>query len=412
MRTNGQTTIDTLQDLIENLYVVPALFQEPKDGWVNWAVKFAGLHLEVNPTTIAGRLIRASAPSWAYGMMMPSVLNGGFEQKVITLLQKDPEFVSFATAIQNASSVISLDLLRAQLAYKPQDSHLVMQTIWGIEAKKARLSFQTGAPLYIGVYESLERYQTFEPVLTYLGEQKYRVSVSNARIFEAENHAEALRIARKWFLAQREKEVDLCKKIAAKLVQGKIQPHIYDRTMRLMQKTKEIRDVEGTRIAWQNGSHGNHIIQGDDWCYSLLCSPEKAVQMALLAAYDANKNGHPTFLHYPVPDQELYAFTRWELVDNDLCWESEGVTGKYSLRSKTRETEKGIISIGDQPYAALILQQSMRDKSTRGTFLARVSSGRTEYAKSVFTGEFMDLRSSALMWAVWKVLQEYQKLVK
>lgn len=320
MKRNGNTCVEVCHQKVENLIVVPRLFDPPSQGWVSWSTlmaeimqgdsptkdweRYVPLVLDkidlgnqvqvkkiVNEDTISGRLIAGTGPAWRYGLILPTVLSGDFEKVLAEDLCNDqqalPGTADLVTQIMSAEQLEELILLEGQVNSAPYHRTTTMLRRL-INARRVRIRFEMGHPLYIGVYNSEERYRRVVPIMTYMGDGKYSVGQPPlCAEFQAPDHPHALDKARQWFLEKRELEIQAAKDAARDIALDGTPPMVYDLLIAVLRSDKQLFDDEGVRVAWENGAHGLYGFQGPDWCYTASCSTEKAVQMAMVAMRQA-----------------------------------------------------------------------------------------------------------------------------
>lgn len=352
MKLNGQSTVGVCRQTVENLLTVPPLFDEPPGGYLRWATHMAEVVVMVSDNwnmyvdvvldkvdltqiaspkivgdkTISGRLIAATGPAWRYGMILPTILTGDYENYLLDSARANApdDVLEVISGIKDAEEVAELYLLEGQLQQLEKDTTTLERAIG---SKRSRILFETGSPLYVGVHRSEERYRTFAPILTYKGDGRYIVGDKRKyEKFKADSHNEALVKARGWFLVVREDEIDGAKKNARNSALQGTPPIVYDTLVAILMTDKQLYDEDGTRLAAENGAHGLYAIQGPDWCYVTNCSAEKATQLAMVALKESASVGEKTSMMVKTTGRmaEYLGFNGFrEEDDGSLAWDSK-----------------------------------------------------------------------------------------
>lgn len=408
MRINAENATQAIELTIDNLLVVPPLFTTPKEGWVKWATNLAGTN-PVGENTISGTLIRDTGPSWAYGLILPYVLTGEYEQKNLGGLE-NPEFIAYANDIQQASSIQALEIIIASMLERSFNMDELRPVYWAALAKISRMAFEQGQPLYIGVYRSIERYKTFTPVLTYLGDKTYQVDWEKPKqTFTAEDHKEALYKARQWFIKRRDEEIQLMKDRAGALAK-KLPAFVTSTAYMALVKDESLYDNEGSRLAWKRQAHGLYGAQGYDWCYIMSCSNDKAAQMAIMAILEANQMGQSVqfFFNFRAdlqgkPLARYYSLEDFLVQPDGSCrWKG----GEYGVkdRSKSGDTEKGLVSLDGKPLFAVMLKhvkKSDEEVLIEDNWVIKViGADKTTWVTTTTPHQWAVTREDALAWAI------------
>lgn len=388
MHVNGTTTVEVLQQEVDNLLVVPKLFSKPKMGWIEWAETVAALieagqlatlpltanewqrYVDVvllrvdimamvddirysKETTVSGRLTAARAPRWFYGMLLPVILSGDFEAHCLTVGQKaDKKLVA---QIQAAQSLADLDALEEAVNGLPT-SQQTIPIKRAFLAKQSRLHFENGRPLYIGEIDHTERYIMLRPVLVYHGDGRYTVGHGQwKRSLQAKRHIEAIHDARQWMLAQRQREIDMVLDKARERT-NRTPRLVADLLLAILRQHELLQDAEaGLPLAWMNGSHNHFGFQGPDFCYMTRCAPQTAVRMAQLAVFKARQQGDSEARIQVDVSGQVAHYLRLDNVregDDEMRWDGGGFNlwRKLSLEGTA---EKGLV-YADNGQAAFI----------------------------------------------------------
>ncbi|MCP4360888.1 MAG: hypothetical protein GY796_23005 [Chloroflexi bacterium] len=285
MITNGGNTVESLRH-IRNLVVIPQLFKEPKEGYVDWLQSNVDDPGSVGKGTIPHRILNAEGEARYYGTLLPRIISGAYEEELLTAYLEDDD--AAARAVQDSDSPGELERIA-------NNEHLPLKIQWAAAAKNARLLFDSSKPVYIGIYKSVERYRDVEPVLTYLKNGAYVAGGPKLHHrFQATEHEEAIGIAREWFIEQREEEIKRVKKEATKMDVPRL---IVDLLGIILERDDAILDEMGTRIAWKNGGiHGRFGVMALGWCYIMRCAPNTAGRLLAIAQQEAGKHD----LHAPL----------------------------------------------------------------------------------------------------------------
>jgi hypothetical protein len=280
MLTNGVTTVDSLS-YIPYLIVVPKLFDQPREGYIAWIQSQVHKPNPISPGTIPARILQAEGEGRYWGWLLPKIITGDYERELLESQEADD------SAVREIIETDSLDEL-AFIASLERDLPLPLQ--WAARAKLCRRRFESGQPLYIGMWQSPNRYKNVLPVLVYLGGNAYMVGGSQNRYhFGAEGHDRALEVARAWYQGEHEEEIKQAKAAARKLGVPRM---VIDLLGAVLEQDGIIYDEHGTRLAWKNGGiHGRFGVCGPTWCYIMKCSPPTAGLMLAAAQVEAAQLG-------------------------------------------------------------------------------------------------------------------------
>ena len=277
MITNGNTTAEWLQSLIPDLIVVPRLFREPEEGYVQWLLNEVPDPKPVNRRTIPHAILQVEGEARYWGALLPQIMTGTYETKLLRGYEGD----AAGRAILGSDLFDELARIAAI-----DDLPIVLQ--WAAATKRYRLLFESGRPLYIGMYNNPHRYRDVVPVLNYRKRGRYTVgSRRNHKVFTATNHAEAIATARTWFEEQHEAELTQAVKAVKKQT---FPPLAVDLLAMVLKMDVEILDQHGSRVGWKNGGiHGRYGVCGPDWCYIRRCSPRTAAKLLITAVQEARQ---------------------------------------------------------------------------------------------------------------------------
>jgi hypothetical protein len=291
MLTNGATTVDSLS-YIPYLIVVPKLFDQPREGYIAWIQSQVHKPNPISPGTIPARILQAEGEGRYWGWLLPKIITGDYERELLESQEADD------SAVREIIETDSLDEL-AFIASLERDLPLPLQ--WAARAKLCRRRFESGQPLYIGMWQSTNRYKNVVPVLIYLGGNRYAVGGSqNRKQFQAKDHQQALELARLWYQEEHDREIKEAKSAARKLAVPRM---VLDLLGIILEKDGVIYDEHGTRVAWKNGGiHGRFGVAAPTWCYIIKCSPptaglmmaaahREAAQMEMAAAWQIDLSG-------------------------------------------------------------------------------------------------------------------------
>lgn len=276
MLLHGKTTVESLAH-IQGLIAVPKLFDEPDEGYTSWIQGQVSKPNPISPGTIPARIIEAEGEGRYWGWLLPRIISGQYENEL--LADCDDEAV-----IQDICQTESIP----ELQVIGNVTTMPIKLRRAARAKLYRRQFEVGYPLYIGMWKSLLRYKNVVPVLVYLGERKYQVgSRQNGNQFTANDHAQAIDLARVWYNAEHEKEIAAAKAAARKLGVPRM---LMDLLGAVLDRDGEIYDELSTRVAWKNGGvHSRFGVVAPEWCYIMKCSPATAGLMLAVAQMEAKK---------------------------------------------------------------------------------------------------------------------------
>lgn len=400
MITNGNNTVDSLA-FIPDLVVVPRLFNPPREGYAAW------LHNDVdNPGkiikegTISHKILDAEGEARYYGTLLPKIMTGEYERSLLLNYQPD----------DGARLAIENSYFPGELGQIERMEDLPLELRWAASAKRVRLLFDSGHPLYIGVYQSVERYRMFDPVLTFMGQRQYIVGSPSSlhRRFTANGHYEAIDRARQWFIEEREKEINFTKKEAAA---QKIPRLVSDLLGVVLDAENEIVDETGTRIAWKNGGvHGRFGVMSFTWCYIMQCSPGTAGRMAALAQQEAAKHGQSAPLRLNLTGR-VPVYLRFTI-------EPDGNGLKYAggaVRSHSRLPNKyGVFSEGSNSPSILITLTGKEQETITVERISKENRHRREkIAHSLAPASWKLTEWDKVAWGAWtglKAIARKQKI--
>lgn len=277
MITNGSYTVDSLRH-IPNLIVVPVLFDDPPEGYIEFTRSLVPDPIPVRKGTIPGMILEAEGQASLWGLTLLKVVSGEHESKLLATFDTND------TAVQAVAESDQVDHLE-WIADNVEIPHKIR---WAAKAKSCRLRFDAGDPLYIGMWQNVHRYRNVEPVLRYGGQGHYLVgSRQNNLVFDAGSHTEAIDRARAWYEDQHHQEIDEAKKRART---QNIPRLVCDVLGAVLDKDNEIYDQHDTRVAWKNGSvHSRYGIVALDWCYIIKGASATAGMMLAIAQQEAKQ---------------------------------------------------------------------------------------------------------------------------
>lgn len=234
MKMAANSTLEAVRQVLPDVLYVPEAFDVPAQGWERWSAALVADAEQITEVSIAGQLTTLAGPAWAYGIALRQLLTG-----------------ELATP----------------------------------EARVVLEKFTAGQPLYIGVWESVERFTSFIPVLRYVGGTAYQVGGTKGISLTAATHGEALDQAGDWFIKARERELVARKGHAQKLKLSTLALRI----LATIIQQDVLYDSEGTPLAWKNLVHGRYGAQGPNWCHLFTGAPETAVRLGYLGLAAARK---------------------------------------------------------------------------------------------------------------------------
>lgn len=357
MITYGTNTVESLQH-ITNLLVVPRLFEEPAEGAVAWLQNNVPDPKPIRKDTIPDRIIRAEFEARYYSLLLSRILTGEYEQELLL-----PHLAENDRTVSNIDETDRPESLERIASLK----NLPLALQWAATAKRYRLLFDRGRPLFIGVYGGEERYQQALPVLTYTGYGQY-VAGGPAlyKQFAAISHAAALRTAQQWFFKQREQEVEAAKKEAGK-VRDAAPPIVIDLLTAVLEQDGIIVDEMGTRLAWKNGGiHGRFGVTAPRWMYLLTCAPQTAIYLMLLSINEAMEADLYAPLQLEHIQGNVYQYLNFKKDGDNLVYADgvvkphpqqagmfgvfrEGMEKPHMVVSVNGEIEVSIVGVGGKP---------------------------------------------------------------
>lgn len=277
MITNGAYTVDSLRH-VSNLIVVPVLFDDPLEGYIEFTRSLVPGPIPVRKGTIPAMILEAEGRASLWGLTLPKVVSGEHEGELLAAFDIDD------TAVQ---AVVESDQVD-HLEWIADNVEIPRKIRWAAMAKSCHLRFDAGDPLYIGMWQNVHRYRNVEPVLRYGGQTRYLVgSRQNNLVFDAGSHTEAIDQARAWYEEQHHQEIDEAKKRARK---QNIPRLVSDVLGAVLKKDNEIYDQHDTRVAWKNGSvHGRYGVMAPDWCYIIRGASTTAGMMLAMAQQEAKQ---------------------------------------------------------------------------------------------------------------------------
>jgi hypothetical protein len=390
MLTNGATTVDSLSH-IPHLIVVPKLFDEPREGYITWIQHQVPKPNPISPGTIPARILQAEGEGRYWGWLLPKVISGDYERELLDNQEADD------SAVRDIAETNSLEEL-AFIASLEQDLPLPLQ--WAAKAKLCRRRFESGQPLYIGMWQSANRYRSVVPVLVYLGGERYSVGGSqNRKQFQAADHRQALELARLWYQEEHDREIKEAKAAARKLTVPRM---VVDLLGVVLEKDGVIYDEHGTRVAWKNGGiHGRFGIAAPTWCYIIKGSPSTAGMMLAAA-------------HTEAAQMELGAAWRIDLSGkvHDYLGLSAGTTpdkpitfdGGYLLAHPHKQNTYGLVIGSGRPLMQIVYTPPPTPyKPARTAVLDVPLQGRTakRVGESVSPVRWGLTQQDCLAWGTW-----------
>lgn len=202
---------------------------------------------------------------------------------------------------------------RLILAYAPiwAQAHSVRQALSGELSTPAatdlRQQFLRGAPLSLLPSQSAEQFRNFTPALIRLGDTRYQVGMTpgNTNVFEASSAEEALDKGRKWFLTQRDQEIENLLEQARETSRtlGQLVRAVLAGRLKSQHKLQGAPADGGAMetVVYLNGAHDRYVVEGSDYLYGFTASASVA---AVAGAIAAKSRG----LRLPKPGDEDVVF--------------------------------------------------------------------------------------------------------